>query len=506
MAAKAASKLAAQLPRQRLPGPRKAGAVVEWRGSFGWVKPDAPVDHVLASKNGGRVYMTATDAQNGLIPRQGVRVDFALYSDASGIGAQQVRPEGGKAPKQQLQQSSQVKGVIKTIQKSKFKGAKAVPGKQGGGDVKALVPQPKFQAAPPKSGGEGAQAELITLAPKAKVAPGPGNKAKIWSGAARAAPAPKAAGAKAPNSGIAATLLAEKAGKKVGKDAPADKTAERTPVQGDRWFSGVVTQFFGRFGWVKPDVKIHHPKASGYKGLLYCHVDSAAPSCTEIVKGMAVRFRVYADANGLGAQDIQDKFGHVRPAAKVAAAPVASSAIAGGKGVGGKPGTGVASKGKGKGPSAKGASPTAVFVPAPKAAAKVLPVQKTILKKGSSPSSATAANKGAGKGAANAKGKASAPLLQAVKLEAGVAAAGAGKSKGKGKAATSAVDASKSAGASKGAAAKGVTAGKPAGKATGKGQQPPMPPNWEEHWSDEHAVPYFWNRMTKESRWIRPTK
>lgn len=31
-----------------------------------------------------------------------------------------------------------------------------------------------------------------------------------------------------------------------------------------------------------------------------------------------------------------------------------------------------------------------------------------------------------------------------------------------------------------------------------------LPPDWEEHWSDEYNVPYFWNKKTKESVWVRP--
>merc|ERR1712107_683548 len=31
-----------------------------------------------------------------------------------------------------------------------------------------------------------------------------------------------------------------------------------------------------------------------------------------------------------------------------------------------------------------------------------------------------------------------------------------------------------------------------------------LPPNWEEHWSKEHNMPYYWNKVTKASKWIRP--
>lgn len=31
-----------------------------------------------------------------------------------------------------------------------------------------------------------------------------------------------------------------------------------------------------------------------------------------------------------------------------------------------------------------------------------------------------------------------------------------------------------------------------------------LPKPWEEHWSDEYKIPYFWNTQTGESRWERP--
>mmetsp|Transcript_27190 Transcript_27190/g.50927 ORF Transcript_27190/g.50927 Transcript_27190/m.50927 type:complete len:353 (+) Transcript_27190:57-1115(+) len=31
-----------------------------------------------------------------------------------------------------------------------------------------------------------------------------------------------------------------------------------------------------------------------------------------------------------------------------------------------------------------------------------------------------------------------------------------------------------------------------------------LPPNWEQHWSEEYSVPYYWNTQTKESVWVKP--
>lgn len=37
-------------------------------------------------------------------------------------------------------------------------------------------------------------------------------------------------------------------------------------------------------------------------------------------------------------------------------------------------------------------------------------------------------------------------------------------------------------------------------------QKTPLPPDWEEHWSDEYEIPYFWNAKTGDSAWERPTE
>ncbi|CAJ1346218.1 unnamed protein product [Effrenium voratum] len=65
------------------------------------------------------------------------------------------------------------------------------------------------------------------------------------------------------------------------------------------------------------------------------------------------------------------------------------------------------------------------------------------------------------------------------------------------------------AGAGKAGAAQGKAA---QGKGTSKKatsplstQEKPLPPFWEEHWSEEYNMPYFWHSKKQEPSWIRPT-
>jgi len=43
-----------------------------------------------------------------------------------------------------------------------------------------------------------------------------------------------------------------------------------------------------------------------------------------------------------------------------------------------------------------------------------------------------------------------------------------------------------------------------AGKVPMKPKPPLLPPGWEEHWSDEYQLPYYWHRETGESMWEAP--
>mmetsp|Transcript_53268 Transcript_53268/g.147584 ORF Transcript_53268/g.147584 Transcript_53268/m.147584 type:complete len:206 (-) Transcript_53268:219-836(-) len=84
------------LPRTRSDSETRLGTVLEWRGKFGWIQPLEPIEHPLAHKHGGRVYVAKQDILSnsgimgaGLTPGQ--TVQFRVYSDASGLGAEQCQ-------------------------------------------------------------------------------------------------------------------------------------------------------------------------------------------------------------------------------------------------------------------------------------------------------------------------------------------------------------------------------------------------------------------------------
>jgi len=79
------------LPRERVSETAITGEVLEWKGSFGWVKPSVEIEHPAASRRGGKIYLHQRDLVDGeqeLSP--GTTVIFQLYVDPSGLGAEEV--------------------------------------------------------------------------------------------------------------------------------------------------------------------------------------------------------------------------------------------------------------------------------------------------------------------------------------------------------------------------------------------------------------------------------
>lgn len=78
-------------PREMvLPG-RVTGKVVTWKGKFGWIQPDSPIQHPQAKNHGGRVFLNQQDVESS-IEGVGSAVSFFVYADGSGLGAAKAMP------------------------------------------------------------------------------------------------------------------------------------------------------------------------------------------------------------------------------------------------------------------------------------------------------------------------------------------------------------------------------------------------------------------------------
>lgn len=70
---------------------RMSGTVVDWLGTFGWITPALPIDHVGASRHGGRVFFACEDVAD-VLNGVGSLVTFFAYQEPNGLGAMDVRP------------------------------------------------------------------------------------------------------------------------------------------------------------------------------------------------------------------------------------------------------------------------------------------------------------------------------------------------------------------------------------------------------------------------------
>lgn len=80
------------LPRQRVTPEPVDGEVERWKGQVGWIRPLRPLVHPQAAARQGQIYVHEQDIVTGgpLVPGQ--QVQFHVYSDASGLGAEECHP------------------------------------------------------------------------------------------------------------------------------------------------------------------------------------------------------------------------------------------------------------------------------------------------------------------------------------------------------------------------------------------------------------------------------
>lgn len=72
---------------------RLTGKVVELRQEFGWIVPAQAIQHPAARWNRGRIFLALPhDVRPGFEPKVGDLVEFSLYADKKGLGAEDCAP------------------------------------------------------------------------------------------------------------------------------------------------------------------------------------------------------------------------------------------------------------------------------------------------------------------------------------------------------------------------------------------------------------------------------
>jgi len=78
-------------PRSRISNDRVRGQVRKWCGRYGWIEPSVPMAHAAAARHCGDVFVHANDVEKGQTLAEGMEVDFIVYLDGNGLGAEQCR-------------------------------------------------------------------------------------------------------------------------------------------------------------------------------------------------------------------------------------------------------------------------------------------------------------------------------------------------------------------------------------------------------------------------------
>jgi len=242
--------------RTPIPGGRQTGTILDWKGSFGWIKPSRPINHPKAKQRQGKIYLGAEDVKEEL-EGIGATVSFTLYSDNSGLGAADVKPASSTPP------------------------AKAKPAMNGAAKPATSNAVAQFRAANGghKNGGKAAG--------KGGKAGGKGNK------------------------GVQQTAFDKKAGaqqggKGNGKSAKGKgKKGGKSPreVLHDEPLLGEIIEWKGKYGWITPHDTIDHPLAGKHRGDLIVFQEDVEEEIEGV--GTTVQFMLFGDARSLGAQNVR---------------------------------------------------------------------------------------------------------------------------------------------------------------------------------------------------------
>lgn len=77
------------LPRTRVSEEPVIGTVLEWKGKYGWLKPHDRIDHPSAANRENKVWISQNDLIGLTELVAGTKCQFIVYSDASGLGAEE---------------------------------------------------------------------------------------------------------------------------------------------------------------------------------------------------------------------------------------------------------------------------------------------------------------------------------------------------------------------------------------------------------------------------------
>lgn len=344
-------------PRTKVVNQRVTGRISEWKGKFGWINPDQPINHPDARKKGCRVYLGIEDVEDE-IEGIGSQVSFFVYADGSGLGAMNCRPSQGGGGAQALRPAPRAAAPARPAQPAgpppraaKGKGESKGKGEgKGKGKPREHKPEPKTRVSDDEYFGKikffkkhhgwivpndpiehelykgkiyfsisdcepqelikiGAEVSFVLYTDSQGLgAEGINVTAEAPEGAEEIVeevekpppkkkptpPASKPPAAAAPQ-GQKRALTPTAGGK------PAGKRQRVTELE----VTGEVLEWKGNFGFISSYDSIDHPAAKKNDGRIKVVASNIVGEEKELKEGQLVQFHVFADSNGLGAEEVQ---------------------------------------------------------------------------------------------------------------------------------------------------------------------------------------------------------
>lgn len=297
---------------QILPG-RIHGRLQDWKGNYGWIIPEQPIDHPEARLHGGKIYISRRDFE-GEIDVAGCRVEFFVYADGSGLGAMSCRECADDGPP-----------VQKTI-------AKTGPAAKASMNAPSAVASGVVSGRPPMKALDKGNIDQqwamcleacglpkdMSMAQACEMFGMPDNLSQSFGGSsnhrpatASASPAPWTTLGQQPQqwssigqqpgpaqwTNVGSTPSRANGAKPLKTAADMNNKSLRSRVS-SMPINGTVLEWKGSYGWVEPSEPVKHPT---FNGKLFLHKDDLLVK-EEPVVGSSLVFLIYSDPNGLGAE------------------------------------------------------------------------------------------------------------------------------------------------------------------------------------------------------------
>jgi len=256
------------LPRTRITAEKFTGTVAAWKGKYGWIIAAEEIEHEKAALRGGKLFAGIEDIVGAESLDEGAEVEFHIFEDESGLGAEEIVQTGEGNP-------AAAKGAGKAFGKVAGKTMGKAFGKVANGDSW-----------------------------------GKGKVASSWGGKGWDSPATAKGGMKGFASAFTGFASSWKGGKDSGKDKGKGKGKKggkghllpRTRITAEK-FTGTVSAWKGKYGWITPSEPIEHEKASLHNGSLFASINDLVDA-ESLTDGATVEFHIAEDSSGLCAEEV----------------------------------------------------------------------------------------------------------------------------------------------------------------------------------------------------------